>query len=745
MVPTNGFPEAVVGYDNMVYAPHIKKFVMWENYHNMTSESNQAYLAYDFATNRWDIWGLGGDFNSGGLPGSGHPVGMLQYDPNQNVFINYCCFSGSQQYESAQQVWQFDPVGLTGRNKQTANRPGNTTEASAVFDTQDDVYVLFDRGAGTWIYNPAGNTFTKQNPNGLPPNTVVNSAGYFSSMAYDGDNNNIYLFGGIVGAGSYTNDLYMYNVPANTWTKLSPAGPLPSPRQFAGLAYDSTNKIFLMVGGRDASGYLNETWVYDPSANAWQQLHPTNVPPVTPGSTTFQRLAYDPDDNVFVLTWPGVAGYTGGPAYSYGAVQTWFFRYAGTGSNVGYMGNATFSPTPGGINRNSTAWANEPILASDGGTLFAGWIETGTPLALDNSVFPHPYVSQLSGSSWKNIGASYLDIDSEVSGYDEAHDPSMAIIGGTPWISWNKENNSGTLLPSNLYAKYWNGSSWIGGPVGAVTAGPADTASFSQLAAVGKTPYIAFLEMDRSCYPWCSNVFVKQWDGAAWNLVGTGPLNRTAHTTSQVPHGSSVAMASDGVHAYVAWTEFIAASTLQSDSTPQVYVDEWDGSTWVPLAGSLNVNPANSAYNVTIAWFGGEPYVAWVERTQAGNSQLFVKTWNGNAWVLAGAGTLNRDAGNGWAEAPSLVADQTNAKLYLAWTEQQGLGHTMQTYVDVYSNGGWSPLGGALNADPANGSAENASIAILNGEPVAAWGEVKYGSLRNIYVKQWDGSNWTTR
>ena len=35
------------------------------------------------------------------------------------------------------------------------------------------------------------------------------------------------------------------------------------------------------------------------------------------------------------------------------------------------------------------------------------------------------------------------------------------------------------------------------------------------------------------------------------------------------------------------------------------------------------------------------------------------------------------------------------------------------------------------------------SLAVLNGQPVAAWGEVKQGSLRQIYVKQWNGSAWS--
>ena len=50
-------------------------------------------------------------------------------------------------------------------------------------------------------------------------------------------------------------------------------------------------------------------------------------------------------------------------------------------------------------------------------------------------------------------------------------------------------------------------------------------------------------------------------------------------------------------------------------------------------------------------------------------------------------------------------------------------------------------LGGALNVGP-QGSAQRVSIGVFNGLPVAAWGEVNLGSLRQIYVKQWNGSSW---
>lgn len=157
----------------------------------------------------------------------------------------------------------------------------------------------------------------------------------------------------------------------------------------------------------------------------------------------------------------GTGGYAQGNAAGY-AVQTWLYRYRGAGPNAGTV-SPSYSPTSGSINKNSDGWANEPVLASNGSTLYAGWIELGRPYDTSSAAYPHPYVSQLSGASWSALGGSFSSLDSEIGGANESHMPSLALVGSTPWMSWYKTNSSGTFLPNSLYAKYWNGSSWVGG------------------------------------------------------------------------------------------------------------------------------------------------------------------------------------------------------------------------------------------------------------------------------------------
>src|ERR1044072_9952162 len=70
------------------------------------------------------------------------------------------------------------------------------------------------------------------------------------------------------------------------------------------------------------------------------------------------------------------------------------------------------------------------------------------------------------------------------------------------------------------------------------------------------------------------------------------------------------------------------------------------------------------------------------------------------------------------------------------------MGQRPQAYVAKSSGGAWARLGGSLNMDPAGGSVERVSLAVYAGQPVAAWGEVSQGYMRQIYVKQWNGSSW---
>ncbi len=735
MVPTNGYPVQTVGYEKLVYASSpVKKAVMLGNYHEFSTEPNQALIAYDFDSNRWDVLDVGDSFHTENMPDAGHPVGAFAYDPTLQSFIYYCCASGSNQAQNTFGTWWFDFFGQAGRSKQTSPKPGTPQYESSAFDSLDNRYVLQGGNSfeGTWTYDPSTNAYQKQPPSGTPPDASVNQP----AMTYNTADHKVYLFGGQIGS-AFSNDLFAYNEAANIWTKLDPSGTRPSPRWRSGLAYDSTNNVLLLYGGQDASHVYNDTWIYNPSANSWTQLHLAQSPP-TDSAGPFENLAYDSDYNVFILVLRGGNGYANGGSIQFGA-QTWMFRYLGIGPNPGGA-PLTVAASAGSLNQNADDWAKEPSIASSGNTLYAAWVETGEPFDKTNNAWFHVYAKQQGSSgAWAAMAGSPASLDSEFNKNSESHSPSFSVVAGIPWISWYKWNNAGQEWA--IWAKSWNGSAWSGGPIGVVGQKPAVAfQGRSQMTDVAGVPYIAFLEVDKSFLPQKTFLYVKYWNGRQWILRGNGALNISSagNTTAD-----SVSIVSDGTNPYVAWTEYTSDNLQQNLTPPQVHVAHWNGTQWAVIGGSLNVNANSWATDASIAYMAGQPYVAWTERTTSGNNQVFVKTFNGTNWATVGSGSLNRSANTGWAFRPSLATDTTNNILYLAWVEQQNLGQRAQTYVSRFSGGVWSALGSSLNADAALGSAQRVSLTLIGGQPVAAWGEVKYGSLRQVFVKKWTGSRWS--
>jgi N-acetylneuraminic acid mutarotase len=125
----------------------------------------------------------------------------------------------------------------------------------------------------TWTYDPAANTWTNLKPAGEVP-----SARAYHAMVYDSASGKVILFGGMDSA-TFQNDTWTYDPAANTWTNLKPAGEVPSARAYHAMVYDSASGKVILFGGFDGTD-LNDTWTYDPTANAWTNLHPTgSLPP----------------------------------------------------------------------------------------------------------------------------------------------------------------------------------------------------------------------------------------------------------------------------------------------------------------------------------------------------------------------------------------------------------------------------------------------------------------------------------
>lgn len=94
------------------------------------------------------------------------------------------------------------------------------------------------------------------------------------ALGYDPVMNHLYMFGGR-GSSSTGADFWRYDVTANQWTELSPAGPRPSARFSLVSGYSSRLRLFVVATGEllpRSKTFASDIWAYNLSTAAWVRL-----------------------------------------------------------------------------------------------------------------------------------------------------------------------------------------------------------------------------------------------------------------------------------------------------------------------------------------------------------------------------------------------------------------------------------------------------------------------------------------
>jgi hypothetical protein len=180
--------------------------------------------------------------------------------------------------------------------------------ATMTYDEADGYVVLFAGAAmhagslvllgDTWTYAHGHWTLLRT---ALAPSPRVGA-----SMTYDQADGYVLLFGGQISPSSAIPVNDTWNFSAGTWTQLHPTF-APTPRIFAGLAYDAADGYVLLFGGEGFAPTLayqttlNDTWIFQ--GGVWSEW---TVPgckvcgPVPPGSVA-SAMVYDAWDGYIVL------------------------------------------------------------------------------------------------------------------------------------------------------------------------------------------------------------------------------------------------------------------------------------------------------------------------------------------------------------------------------------------------------------------------------------------------------------
>ena len=326
--------------------------------------------------------------------------------------------------------------------------------------------------------------------------------------------------------------------------------------------------------------------------------------------------------------------------------------------------------------------------------------------------------------------------------------PSLALDSrDRPVVAWHD------YAPGDraVYIRRWNGASWDEWSVGSASGtGIAFGAGFpSVVVESSDLPVVAWQDYNGDL----RDVYVRRWDGKAWVEVGAGSasgggISGTGTTASEL----FLARRTDGTMV-VAWRDL-------TTGTSAVYARQWDGEAWGEIgehsASERGVsNSWNSAYCPTVA-FGSEqePILAWTDRTDARNWQVYVRHWSDEAWVEMGQGSAS---GRGISNTtPSAAESSTRPHIsagpdgmpVVAWDDDSS--GAWQVYVRRWDGEQWVEMGqgsasggGISNTTP---TTQNVGTPVRlavgpDGFPVVAWDDDSTGELE-VYVRRWDGLGW---
>ena len=141
----------------------------------------------------------------------------------------------------------------------------------------------------------------------LTPAGAVPTARSGHALAYAPGTSRAILFGGSH-LDTKLGDTWAFDPTTDAWTELHPGAVAPSARSYPEMVYDSASSQMILFGGDDASGSRNDTWTFDPATVAWTELSPTGI---APPSRFGHAMVYDPGSRQ-VLLFGGVNSSTTG-------------------------------------------------------------------------------------------------------------------------------------------------------------------------------------------------------------------------------------------------------------------------------------------------------------------------------------------------------------------------------------------------------------------------------------------------
>jgi hypothetical protein len=203
------------------------------------------------------------------------------YDPGSHSMLIWSGQMLDGGREFLNDVWAFDLESHTWSQFQPPDpKPNKRYGTAAIFDPRARALVNFagftddGRFDDTWAFEPDTNRWTDISPaTGHPLRRCLHNG------IYDSRQHRFLVYGG-QNSGTAQHDIWAFDLETPGWTELTPTQS-PDGRWFAATAYDPVNHRVIMFGGeRDqGQGNTDELWAFDLSANTWSPLTTEGIVP----------------------------------------------------------------------------------------------------------------------------------------------------------------------------------------------------------------------------------------------------------------------------------------------------------------------------------------------------------------------------------------------------------------------------------------------------------------------------------
>jgi hypothetical protein len=215
--------------------------------------------------------------NSGNSPGIRSSEGMAPIGDKKVILF------GGSYGERFNDTWIYDLDENKWTKIETDNAPSKRFEHKLVQISKNKVLLFggwdYEHWLGdTWIFDLEEMKWTDMKPKTSAP------AREDFGMAKLNDNN-VLVFGGNGVMGTWSHDLWIYDINENTWTELHPKYDYPKGRESIMMTQINENQAFLYGGW--GIGILNDNWLFDLNYNVWRSLDfhiNKNIIPIADGA-----------------------------------------------------------------------------------------------------------------------------------------------------------------------------------------------------------------------------------------------------------------------------------------------------------------------------------------------------------------------------------------------------------------------------------------------------------------------------